>query len=115
MRNQRDRFVRSLFRVGMVREGMVREGMAAMLLALGVVLLATATDVRAQSPADFYKGRDLDLYIGYSPGGAYDLYARMIGRHMGAHLPGQPTLVPKNLEGAGSLRLANYLYRVAPK
>jgi tripartite-type tricarboxylate transporter receptor subunit TctC len=110
MRNQRDRFVRSHF-----RRGMVREGMAAMLLAFGGAILAMATDFRAQSPADFYKGRDLDLYIGYSPGGAYDLYARMIGRHMGAHLPGQPTLVPKNLEGAGSLRLANYLYRVAPK
>ncbi|HEY1980622.1 MAG TPA: hypothetical protein VGH13_11095 [Xanthobacteraceae bacterium] len=86
-----------------------------MLLALGVAIMAPAANVRAQSPADFYKGRDLDLYVGYSPGGAYDLYARMIGRHMGAHLPGQPTLVPKNLEGAGSLRLANYLYRVAPK
>jgi tripartite-type tricarboxylate transporter receptor subunit TctC len=105
MRNQRSRFVRSLF----------RRGIAALLLALGVAILAPAANVRAQSLADFYKGRDLDLYVGYSPGGAYDLYARMIGRHMGAHLPGQPTLVPKNLEGAGSLRLANYLYRVAPK
>jgi tripartite-type tricarboxylate transporter receptor subunit TctC len=69
--------------------------------------------VLAQSPADFYKGRNIDLYIGYSVGGAYDLYARVIGRHMGAHIPGAPTLVPKNMEGAGSLRLANYLYRVA--
>ncbi len=105
MRDQRSRFVRSLF----------RRGIAALLLALGLAIWVPAANVRAQSPADFYKGRDLDLYIGYSPGGAYDLYARMIGRHMGAHLPGQPTLVPKNLEGAGSLRLANYLYRVAPK
>src|SRR6202000_2234701 len=81
----------------------------------GVAIFAPVANVRAQSPADFYKGRDLDLYDGYSPGGAYDLYARMIGRHMGAHLPGQPTLVPKNLEGAGSPRLCNFLYRVAPK
>jgi tripartite-type tricarboxylate transporter receptor subunit TctC len=80
-----------------------------------VVATAVATPVNAQSPADFYKGRNLDLYIGYSTGGAYDLYARVIGRHMGAHIPGNPTLVPKNLEGAGSLRLANYLYRVAPQ
>jgi tripartite-type tricarboxylate transporter receptor subunit TctC len=80
-----------------------------------VVATAVATLVNAQSPADFYKGRNLDLYIGYSTGGAYDLYARVIGRHMGAHIPGNPTLVPKNLEGAGSLRLANYLYRVAPQ
>src|SRR5262249_3097209 len=68
----------------------------------------------ADAVGDFYKGRVIDLYIGYSVGGAYDLYARVIGRHLGAHIPGNPTLVPKNLEGAGSLRLANYLYRVAP-
>src|SRR3974390_1086142 len=77
---------------------------------IGIVALGAA---RADAVGDFYKGRVLDLYIGYSVGGAYDLYARVIGRHLGAHLPGNPTLVPKNLEGAGSLRLANYLYRVA--
>ena len=68
----------------------------------------------AQSVGDFYKNRDMDLYIGYSTGGAYDFYARAIGRYMGHHIPGNPTLVPKNMEGAGSLRLANFLYRVAP-
>jgi tripartite-type tricarboxylate transporter receptor subunit TctC len=78
-------------------------------------LLASMAVVLAQNAADFYKGRTLDLYIGYSTGGAYDLYARVIGRHMGGHIPGDPTLVPKNLEGAGSLRLANFLYRVAPQ
>jgi tripartite-type tricarboxylate transporter receptor subunit TctC len=71
--------------------------------------------VLAQNPADFYKGRNVDLYIGYSVGGAYDLYARVLGRHMGSHIAGAPTLVPKNMEGAGGLRLANYLYRVAPQ
>ncbi len=80
-----------------------------------VLLLASLGNVAAQSPAEFYKGRNLDLYIGYSVGGAYDLYARVIGRHMGTHILGSPTLVPKNMEGAGSLRLANYLYRVAPQ
>lgn len=70
---------------------------------------------RAQSVADFYKGKTLDLYIGYSVGGAYDLYARMISRHLGKHIPGNPTVLPKNMEGAGSLRLANWLYNVAPK
>ena len=69
----------------------------------------------AQSPADFYKNRNVDEYIGYSTGGAYDFYARVIGRHMGAHIPGNPTLIPRNMEGAGSLRLANWLYRVAPQ
>lgn len=83
--------------------------------AAAFLLLAPASRGLAQNPADFYKGRNVDLYIGYSVGGAYDLYARVIGRHMGAHIPGEPTLVPKNMEGAGSLRLANYLYRVAPQ
>jgi tripartite-type tricarboxylate transporter receptor subunit TctC len=80
-----------------------------------IALVIPAAIVLAQSPADFYKDRTVNLYIGYSPGGAYDLYARVIGRHMGAHIPGNPTLVPQNMEGAGSLRLANYLYRVAPQ
>jgi tripartite-type tricarboxylate transporter receptor subunit TctC len=84
--------------------------------AIAVALLAVVgPKALAQSADDFYKGRDIDLYIGYSTGGAYDFYARVIGRHMGAHIPGNPTLVPKNMEGAGSLRLANYLYRVAPQ
>jgi tripartite-type tricarboxylate transporter receptor subunit TctC len=69
----------------------------------------------AQSPTDFYKGRTLDFYIGYSVGGGYDLYARVIGRHLGKHIPGNPTVVMKNMEGAGSLRLANWMFRVAPK
>jgi tripartite-type tricarboxylate transporter receptor subunit TctC len=83
---------------------------AAVLLAV----IAPAALALAQGIADFYKGRDMDLYIGYSTGGAYDFYARVIGRYMGHHIPGNPTLVPKNMEGAGSLRLANFLYRVAP-
>src|SRR5262249_5293216 len=58
---------------------------------------------------------NVDLYIGYSAGGGYDLYARLLARHMGKYLPGNPTVVPKNMEGAGSLRLANWLYNVAPK
>ena len=70
---------------------------------------------QAQSPADFYRGKNVELYIGYSVGGGYDLYARMLARHMGKHIPGNPTVVPKNMEGAGSLRLANWLYNVAPK
>jgi tripartite-type tricarboxylate transporter receptor subunit TctC len=69
----------------------------------------------AQSPADFYKGKNVDLYVGYSVGGGYDLYARVLARHIGQHIPGNPTVVVKNMEGAGSLRLANWLYRVAPK
>jgi tripartite-type tricarboxylate transporter receptor subunit TctC len=74
-----------------------------------------ATGAQAQSVADFYKGKNIDLYVGYSVGGAYDLYARMLARHMSKHIPGNPTIIPKNMEGAGSLRLANWLFNVAPK
>jgi Uncharacterized protein conserved in bacteria len=89
-------------------------GAAAVLILLATSLFA-APIASAQDPAAFYKGRNVDLYIGYSVGGAYDLYARVLARHLGKHIPGNPTIVPKNLEGAGSLRLANWLYNVAPK
>ncbi len=87
---------------------------AAAMLAFAPIAFA-APFALAQSPADFYKGRNIDLYIGYSVGGAYDLYARVIARHLGKHIPGNPIIVPKNMEGAGSLRLANWLYNVGPK
>lgn len=84
---------------------------AAMLL----LLLGSLDQGSAQTPGDFFKGRTIDLYIGYSVGGGYDVYARMIARHMGRHIPGNPTVIPKNMEGAGSIRLANWLYNVAPR
>lgn len=93
---------------------MVRTMSMPVLLTAIFVTLA-ATGAQAQSVADFYKGKNIDLYIGYSVGGAYDLYARVLSRHMGKHIPGNPTIVPKNMEGAGSLRLANWLFNVAPK
>jgi tripartite-type tricarboxylate transporter receptor subunit TctC len=100
------------FRSARMRTTSMAIATALVVLVGGLTLGAGAL---AEAIADFYKGRAIDLYIGYSVGGAYDLYARVIGRHLGAHIPGNPTLVPKNLEGAGSLRLANYLYRVAPR
>src|SRR5258707_8770917 len=92
-----------------VRSMLVRVLLTAVLAAI------TAPSARAQSVADFYKGKTVDLYIGYSVGGAYDLYARMVARHISKHIPGNPTVLPKNMEGAGSLRLANWLYNVGPK
>jgi tripartite-type tricarboxylate transporter receptor subunit TctC len=85
--------------------------------AAAVVLTALATVVTAyaQTPAEFYKGKNIELYIGYSVGGGYDLYARVLARHIGKHIPGNPTVVPRNMEGAGSLRLANWLAQVAPR
>lgn len=89
-------------------------GTLSLLLRAALIAVLPAAAVAQVAPA-FYKSRNIDLYVGYSVGGAYDLYARVIGRHMGRHIPGGPTLVPKNMEGAGSLRLANWLFRVAPK
>src|SRR5258708_4938644 len=65
--------------------------------------------------ADFYRGRTINVVIGHSAGGGYDLYARVLARHMGKHIPGNPNVVPVNMPGAGGLRLANYIYAAAPK
>ena len=89
--------------------------MIARLAAAAVAVAASAVLASAESPAEFYSGKTLDLEIGYSVGGGYDLYARLLARHLGAHIPGNPTVVPRNMEGAGSLRLANYLYTAAPR
>jgi tripartite-type tricarboxylate transporter receptor subunit TctC len=67
------------------------------------------------SIADFYRGRTLNLIVGYSAGGGYDTYSRILARHLGKHIPGNPTIVVQNMPGAGSLKLANYLFNVAPK
>lgn len=66
-------------------------------------------------PAVTFVGRTVSIVVGFSPGGAYDLYARVLGRHIGAHLPGNPAVVVQNMPGAGGLRAANYLYQIAPK
>jgi tripartite-type tricarboxylate transporter receptor subunit TctC len=76
---------------------------------------AVASQAHAATPADFYKGKTLNVIIGYSPGGGYDLYARVLAQHLGKHIPGDPTVIPQNMPGAGSLKAANYLYSVAPK
>jgi len=89
-------------------------GVLVRFIAAGAAFVSAA-GAAAQTPAEFYKGRTVELYIGYSVGGGYDLYARVIARHIGKYIPGNPTVVPRNMEGAGSLRLANWLYNVAPK
>ena len=82
----------------------------------GALLAALcAAPALAQSPAEFYKGKTIELDIGLSVGGAYDAYARMLARHMGKYIPGNPAIVPKTVEGAGSMRLANSLYNAAPR
>jgi tripartite-type tricarboxylate transporter receptor subunit TctC len=85
------------------------------ILSFIVVSLLSAQLAQAQAPAEFYKGKTIELDISSSVGGGYDAYARMLARHIGRFIPGNPTVVPKNMEGAGGLRLANYLYNAAPK
>jgi tripartite-type tricarboxylate transporter receptor subunit TctC len=63
----------------------------------------------------FYQDKTITLVIAFSPGGGYDLYARLLARYMGKHIPGNPTIVPQNMPGAGTLKAAKYLYEIAPK
>lgn len=81
----------------------------------GVLALSISGAQAQDSVAQFYKGKEIRLYIGSTPGGGYDGYGRLIARHIGKHIPGNPTIVPVNMPGAGSNRLAAYLYSVAPK
>jgi tripartite-type tricarboxylate transporter receptor subunit TctC len=74
-----------------------------------------ASIAAADSVEAFYKGLNMPLIIGYSAGGGYDVYARMLARYLGSHIPGNPTIVPQQMEGAGSLRSANYIFSAAPK
>ena len=87
----------------------------AIVAAIALPSITYVQGAHAQSVADFYKGKNVELLIGYSGGGGYDVYARLLARHLGRHIPGNPTIVARNMPGAGSLVLANWLYNVAPK
>jgi len=84
-------------------------------LAALALVLASLGMARADGVADFYKGRTVEIYVGYSTGGGYDIYARALARRLGGFIPGNPTVVVKNMPGAGSLRLANWLANAAPR
>jgi tripartite-type tricarboxylate transporter receptor subunit TctC len=84
-------------------------------LSLLLASLALTAQACADTVADFYKGRTVTLIVGYGPGGGYDLFARLMARHLGRYIPGNPTVVVQNMPGAGSLRATNFLYTVAPR
>ena len=93
-----------------------RASMSAISVIAAALAAAVATQAaRSAGVEDFYKGKTVSLLIGYSVGGGYDAYGRLVARHFGKHLPGNPNVVPQNMSGAGSLKAANYLYSVAPK
>ena len=74
-----------------------------------------ASRAQADPVADFYRGRTIHILIGVNVGGGYDMEARLIARFLGKHIPGNPTVVPQNMIGAGGIKMANYLYAVAPQ
>jgi tripartite-type tricarboxylate transporter receptor subunit TctC len=80
-----------------------------------IALVLLVAPIHAAEPEDFYKGKTISLVIGYSVGGGYDAYGRLLARHLGKHIPGNPSVVAQNMTGAGSLKAANYVYSVAPK
>ena len=80
-----------------------------------VVLYTLPAPAGAESVEEFYKGKAINLAIGFDAGGGYDIYGRLLSRHMGRHIPGHPTIVVQNMPGAGSQRAAQWLYAVAPK
>ncbi len=79
------------------------------------LMVVAAQPTRAETVEEFYKGKTINLFIGFEPGGGYDIYGRMLTRHIGRHIPGNPAIVAQNMPGAGSLRAAQSLYTVAPK
>jgi tripartite-type tricarboxylate transporter receptor subunit TctC len=85
---------------------------AATALTLSAALTAPAS---AQSVAEFYAGRNLSVIVGSSAGGGYDTQARLMARHLGKHIPGNPTIVVHNMPGAGSLTATNFMYNAAAK
>jgi len=78
-------------------------------------LLLLTTPVAAQPGGDTFAAKSVAMIIGFGPGGGYDLWGRTVGRHIGRHLPGAPTVIPQNMPGAGSYAAASYIFNIAPK
>ena len=91
---------------------MMRHVAAIVLMVLGIGYAAHADRAAAQD--DFYHGKTIKLMIGTGPGGGYDTYGRLVARHIGRHIPGNPSVIPQNQPGASSLVLTNYLFNSAP-
>jgi tripartite-type tricarboxylate transporter receptor subunit TctC len=79
------------------------------------VLISALAPAAAQSDAALFAGKSVQMIIGFGPGGGYDQWGRIVARHIGKHLPGNPNVVPQNMPGGGSFNAANHIYNVAPK
>jgi tripartite-type tricarboxylate transporter receptor subunit TctC len=81
----------------------------------GLIAASCIGAAHADSVEDFYRGRTVTVYISTEPGGGYDLYGRLFAQHIGAHIPGKPNVVAKNMPGGGGLVMTNWLYSAAPR
>jgi tripartite-type tricarboxylate transporter receptor subunit TctC len=95
-----------------IRTGLLLGWAATAVSALGGVFAQSAS---AQGPDEFYRGKTIDFVIGYPPGGSNDVWGRLVGRHIGNHIPGKPNVVPKNMPGAGSFLAVNQIFNVLAK
>src|SRR5689334_17004765 len=82
---------------------------------LVVFAVAFSAVAQAQDAAEFFRGRTVSLVVGFNPGGGADTYARLVARHLGKHVSGNPTVVVRNMQGAGSVVAANHIYNVSPR
>src|SRR3954469_17498104 len=80
-----------------------------------LVVMALGAASHGQALAEFYRGNKIKLVVGTAAGQDYDLWARLIGRHITRHIPGTPTLIVENMPGAGHILATNYLFNVAPR
>lgn len=80
-----------------------------------IFALVLTSPIAAQPAGDSLAGKSVSMIIGFGAGGGYDLWGRTVGRHIGRHLPGAPTVIPQNMPGAGSYAAASYIFNIAPK
>jgi tripartite-type tricarboxylate transporter receptor subunit TctC len=94
----------------------IRTSVPCSFILASLAVVSAAAPVQAQDAVEqFFRGKSINVYVGSSAGGGYDTYARLIARHVGKHIPGQPSIVVQNMPGAGSNKAAGYIYSVAPK
>ena len=92
-----------------------RIGLGVAAAAMVAATALTVTPAKADKVADFYKGRDITFIVGFSTGGSYGVYSRLVAKHMGKYTPGNPTYIAQHMSGGGGLKAANYLYNRAPR
>jgi len=85
------------------------------LLCAAAIATLCAAPAHADDVADFYKGHSFTIQVGFGAGGGYDTTTRIVARHLGKHIPGNPTILVQNVPGAGSMKVANFIFNAAPK